>query len=105
MAYSLEGAQSVHLCNLLCIVSWDTQGKFFYLQFPNSNDLNTYVMLVPAARGLPDLPPNGVTEGKDLKADKRILVIPHGIESAVSPALYSFTRQTTRRNIYRIPLP
>jgi eukaryotic-like serine/threonine-protein kinase len=105
MAYSLQGAQSVHLCNLLCIVSWDTQGKFFYLQFPNGNDLNTYVMLVPAARGLPDLPPNGVTEGKDLKADKRILVIPHGIESAVSPALYSFTRQTTRRNIYRIPLP
>jgi hypothetical protein len=27
------------------------------------------------------------------------------IESAVSPTLYSFTRETIRRNIYRIPLP
>ena len=104
-AYSLDGAPAVRLCNSLCTVGWDVQGRFFGLQFDNSGDPNTYALPVPAARGLPDLPPNGVTDGKDLKADKKVLVIPHRIESAVSPALYSFTRQTTRRNIYRIPLP
>jgi eukaryotic-like serine/threonine-protein kinase len=105
MAYSLDGAPAVRLCNSLCDPGWDVQGRFFGLQFSNSGDTNTYALPVPAARGLPDLPPNGVTDGKDLKADKRILVIPQRIESAVSPALYSYTRETIRRNIYRIPLP
>jgi eukaryotic-like serine/threonine-protein kinase len=105
MAYSLDGAPAVRLCNSLCLVGWDTQGKFLGLQFLNSGDGNTYVIPVSPARGLPNLPPNGVTDAKDLKADKKILVIPHAVESAVSPALYSFSRQTTRRNIYRIPLP
>jgi Tol biopolymer transport system component len=104
-AYSLDGAPAVRLCNSLCTVGWDVQGRFFGLQFDNSGDPNTYALPVPAARGLPNLRPSGVTDGKDLKADKKILVIPHRIESAFSPALYSFTRQTTRRNIYRIPLP
>jgi hypothetical protein len=105
MAYSLDGAPAVRLCNSLCVAGWDTQGKFFGLQFPNAGDANTYVIPVSPARGLPNLPPNGVTDGKDLKGDKKVLVIPHGIESAVSPTLYSFTRETIRRNIYRIPLP
>jgi Tol biopolymer transport system component/tRNA A-37 threonylcarbamoyl transferase component Bud32 len=105
MAYSLDGAPAVRLCNSLCLGGWDAQGKFFGLQFPNAGDANTYVMPVSPARGLPNLPPNGVTDGKDLKADTKILVIPHRIESAVSPTLYSFTRETIRRNIYRIPLP
>jgi eukaryotic-like serine/threonine-protein kinase len=114
MAYSLEGAQPVRLCNLLCLAFWDAQEKYFYFQFPNSNDTNTYALSVSAARGLPDLPPNGVTEGTDLlnasrssstKSNKGVLVIPHGLESAASPALYSYTHETTRRNIYRIPLP
>jgi eukaryotic-like serine/threonine-protein kinase len=105
MAYSLDGAPAVRLCNSLCLAGWDTQGRFLGLQFLNSGDGNTYVMLVSPPRGLPNLPPNGVTDAKDLKADKKILVIPHAVESAVSPALYSFTQQTTRRNIYRIPLP
>jgi hypothetical protein len=31
--------------------------------------------------------------------------MPQDIESAVRPNYYSYTRQNTRRNIYRIPLP
>jgi len=105
VAHSLEGAPPVRLCNSLCFASWDTQGKFFYLQFPNSSDSNTYMMPVPAARGLPNLPLAGVTTGSDLKTDKKVLVIPRGFESVASPVLYSYTRWNTRRNIYRIPLP
>jgi len=32
-------------------------------------------------------------------------VIPQQIDSAAGPNLYSYTRENTRRNIYRIPLP
>jgi hypothetical protein len=31
--------------------------------------------------------------------------IPQVVNSAVSPSLYTYTRQTTRRNLYRIQLP
>jgi serine/threonine protein kinase len=113
-AYSLEGSQVVRLCNSLCVAGWDSDGKFFYLRFPNSSDTNTYMMPVAAGRGLPILPPNGVTGGNDLKTktvgvlanpSQRASIIPHGFESVAGPDLYSYTKETTRHNIYRIPLP
>jgi len=36
---------------------------------------------------------------------KSAAVIPQIVNSAVSPSLYTYTRQNTRRNLYRIPLP
>jgi hypothetical protein len=30
---------------------------------------------------------------------------PYSVESAISPDLYSYTRTSYRRNLYRIPLP
>lgn len=105
MALSLESSKMVPLCTSLCAGRWDTQGNFLYLQFGVSSDTNTYMMPVLPARGLPTLPPSGIAAGNDLKNDKRVVVISQRLESAVSPNLYSYTRETTRRNIYRIPLP
>ena len=36
---------------------------------------------------------------------KTITAIPQVVHSAVGPSLYAYTRQTTRRNLYRIQLP
>ena len=33
------------------------------------------------------------------------VAIPQVVESAISPSIYAYTRQSTRRNLYRIPLP
>ena len=76
-----------------------------HLTFPATGDLNTYMLPVSTARGIPNFPAGGITTGADLKADKRVLVIQKEIESAAGPNYYSYTRQNTRRNIYRIPLP
>lgn len=108
MAVSLEGSKVVPLCSSLCAGRWDTQGNFLYLQFGAGSDTNTYMIPVPQARGLPALPPNGITAGNelnDLKTNKKVVAISQRLESAASPNLYSYTRETTRRNIYRIPLP
>ena len=73
--------------------------------FRGGDDPNTYVVPVNPARGIPDLPPGGFTAGAELKADKRVVVVPQLIDAAVGPTNYAYTRQNTRRNIYRIPLP
>jgi hypothetical protein len=104
-AYSLEGGASILLCTSYCTGRWDTGGKFFYLNFLASGNGSTFMLPVNAARGIPNLPPEGVATGDALKGDKRLIVIPQQIDSAMGPNHYSYTRHETRRNIYRIPLP
>jgi hypothetical protein len=89
----------------MCEASWDTHGAFFYLSFPAIGDPNTYVLLVRASSGLPDLPAEGVGGPDDLKPNSRVSVIPVEVDWATGPDFYSYTRFNTVRNIYRIPLP
>jgi hypothetical protein len=103
IAYPVEGGQSVRLCNSLCWGGWNTGGKFFYLMF--GGDQHTYVLPVSASRGLPDLPAKGVVGGADLKTINIVAVIPHHFHSATGLDSYSYTEESTQRNIYRIPLP
>jgi eukaryotic-like serine/threonine-protein kinase len=103
-AYPLDGGPSIPLCNSYCTGDWDISGKFFYLSFNATGNGGTY-MLPVTARGIPNLPPGGVTTGDDLKTDKRLIMIPQQIDSAAGLNHYSYTSHNTRRNIYRIPLP
>ena len=105
IAYALDGGSSLRLCYSYCAGVWDISGRFFYLGSGSTGDSNTYVLPVNPARGIPNFPPGGLTTEVDMKRDKRAIVIPQDIESAVRPNYYSYTRHNIRRNIYRIPLP
>jgi Tol biopolymer transport system component len=105
IAYALDGGASLLMCHAYCAGAWDISGRFFYLGSGSPDDSNTYMLPVNPARGIPNFPPDGLTKGVDLKADKRVIAIPQGIESAVRPGYYAYTRRNVRRNIYRIPLP
>ena len=105
IAYALDGGSSLRICYAYCAGAWDISGRFFYLGSGSPDDSNNYMLPVNPARGIPNFPPGGLTKGVDLKADKRVIAIPQGIESAVRPDYYSYTRRNVRRNIYRIPLP
>jgi eukaryotic-like serine/threonine-protein kinase len=100
-AFPLEGGPTVNVCTFYCNGGWDISGSFFFV-IPA--DLKTYVLPVSRGRGLPDFP-TGDLSADGWKADKRVMVIPRGIDSAAGPDYYSYTRANTRRNIYRIPLP
>jgi len=102
-AIPLDGGPPIRVCNTYCLPRWDLSGKFFWLFFPVTGE--TYMLPVNPSRGLPDFPPGGINAAADLKKDKRIVVIHQQIDSAVGSNYYSYTRQNTRRNIYRIPLP
>jgi len=102
-AFSVDGTQSVKICLGYCQLVWDTESKFAYLFFPALSD-KTYALPVDRESGLPSLPLNGVAKLEDLKAAKAVANIPNFAESAISPSFYAYTRQNTRRNLYRIQL-
>ena len=65
----------------------------------------SYLLPVLHDTGLPKLPATGITGVEDLRNATTAPVIPEVVESAMSPSIYAYTRQSTRRNLYRIALP
>jgi eukaryotic-like serine/threonine-protein kinase len=101
--YPVEGGAPWHLCDSYCVGRWDITAKFFYFTGIVLGSSDTYVLPVNPVRGIPDFPSQGI--GAALKKQKGVTVIPRLIDSGAGPNYYSYTRQNTRRNIYRIPLP
>ena len=54
-------------------------------------------------RGLPQLPPEGLSGPEDLRKSNGVMVPPR-VDSALGLEKYSYTVTNIRRNIYRIPI-
>ncbi len=65
----------------------------------------SYAVPVVNDTGLPKLPPAGLARKEDIADSKVAAAIPWLVYSAISPSVYAYTRQNTRRNLYRIQLP
>jgi eukaryotic-like serine/threonine-protein kinase len=100
-AFRQGGNEEVLVCPGFCLIDWDTSGKFAFVRFKTEN---TYALPLAQQSGLPKLPPNGVSRLEDFPAAKTALAIANGVDSAISPSFYAYTRQNTRRNLYRIQL-
>jgi hypothetical protein len=107
------------LCLGYCLLSWDVSGKFIYVYFPLLSE-NTYALPVLQESGLPKVPSAGISRVEDLANAKSAVMLPRFedlsntrnavtvpqiVVSALSPSVYAYTRQNTRRNLYRIQLP
>jgi Tol biopolymer transport system component len=103
-AFAVDGTSAVTVCQAYCLLNWDTSGKFVYLNFPDQGG-GSYALPVMHDSGLPKLPPNAAERIEDFANPKTIAAVPLQVESAVSPSVYAYTRENTRRNLYRIPLP
>ena len=102
-AFPVDGGASVPLCADYCVVSWDTAGRYVYLSFPPYSS-GIYALPVIHDVGLPKLPAGGA-RSQDFINAKTYIAIPRSVQSAVSPSVYAYTREATRRNLYRIQLP
>jgi hypothetical protein len=92
------------VCLGYCHLIWDSAGEFAHLYFPALHE-GTYLLPVLPLTGLPKLPPAGIARIEDFATAKTVAPIPHEVESVLSPSVYAYSRQNTRRNLYRIPLP
>jgi Tol biopolymer transport system component/predicted Ser/Thr protein kinase len=102
-AFPVTGGPTVPVCLGLCPAAWDREGKFLYLSLPSSDDKNTYALRLQPS-GLPLLPFRGISSSQDFAKMKGTVVPREILESGGTLSHYAYTRRTTRRNLYRIPL-
>jgi serine/threonine protein kinase/WD40 repeat protein len=102
-AFALDGSATVTLCVTNCQVNWDLSGKFAFLYFADLRG-DSYVLPLMRDSELPKIPLTLTVRIEDFANPKAITAIPWYVQSAVSPSLYAYTRQNTRRNLYRIQL-
>jgi eukaryotic-like serine/threonine-protein kinase len=101
-AFPVDGGASVPLCVDYCWIGWDAAGRYAFISFLPYGS-GSYAMPL-MHDGLPKLPPGGI-HSEDLVNAKAVIAIPGNVQSAVSPSVFASTRETIRRNLYRIQLP
>jgi eukaryotic-like serine/threonine-protein kinase len=89
---------------------WSLDGRQAYLSVQSAQQSafasgRTYVIPLTRGAALPPVPPGGFRTEADIAAMPGVEVLPHGdIAIGPSPSIYAFSRVTTTRNLYRIPL-
>jgi Tol biopolymer transport system component len=99
-ALRLDSGEQVLICPGFCDMKWDSSGKLAILNFSSYNDSYAFPLTRPSA--LPKISPAGISGPEDLPAAKS--TIPTYVDSAISASVYTYTRRTTKRNLYRIQL-
>ncbi len=102
-AYATDGSVVTPVCEGYCSLNWDMSGNSAYISLLQLFD-GTYFLPVVPGSGLPKTPAAGISRVEDIPDAQKTAPIPWNVQSAVSPALYAYTRENTRRNLYRIPL-
>jgi len=103
-AFAIDGTSSVTVCLGYCTLNWDITGKYAFVLFNKLNGVNTYILPVQPGLGLPKLPPDGISRIEDFAKAKSIARVPKFVSARASQSTYAYERQTTRGNLYRIPL-
>jgi eukaryotic-like serine/threonine-protein kinase len=113
MIYNLRNGAAKQICDT-CNPLWSPDSKRLYISFAqvtkgDSKDRGqTYVLPWTSGSNLRVLPPGGTrTEAEVAKVATLVPEARSVQEFAPGPSrnVYAFTRRTTQRNLYRIPLP
>ena len=102
-AYGVDGSGAVPMCVDYCFAQWDSTGKYAFIIFPALQQ-GTFPVPVMHDEGLPKTPSGGFARIEDIPNRNTYPPIPWYVESAISPLVYAYSRQDTKRNLYRIPL-
>jgi dipeptidyl aminopeptidase/acylaminoacyl peptidase len=96
-----------HVC-ADCVAYWSDDGRSFLVTggygIVNKN-APTYVVSLPVASGIPELPPKGLANLPEFARFTHAQAIPAAtIGFGRTPDTYVFVKETVQRNLYRIPL-
>jgi eukaryotic-like serine/threonine-protein kinase len=103
-AVPLGGGPWVRLCSGWCEAEWSRDGKVMYFYWRSFHgNARTYVVPIPHGSDFPKLPASGFQSEKELRT-----VATQVLEGNASPgpdsSSYTFSKGTSHRNLYRIPL-
>ena len=83
-------------------MGWSPDGRFLYLTFAGS----TYAIPLQPGQVLPPIPAKGFPSKEAVAAlPGARLVSEESVFPGPNPSIYAFTKITTQRNIYRVPVP
>ena len=100
-----SGGPPIILCRTYCYNDWSQDGKFMAVSIAHGEDLHFFYLLpVRKETGLPDLPTDGFSVEQPAKQFERAIRIPVA-DSILTSTKFSYARYSTRRNIFRIPIP
>ncbi|HEX4039390.1 MAG TPA: protein kinase [Acidobacteriaceae bacterium] len=103
VAFAADGSSSRRMCVDYCVMSWNVTGSAIYLYDLTMLSQDVLMLPVKEAGGLPEVPAGGIG------SREQVLRLKSGpplqrVDSAFDQDLYAWTKLTTRRNLYRIPL-
>jgi eukaryotic-like serine/threonine-protein kinase len=110
-AFPIGGGLPIRILGEMCFLRWQPDQKFVYLSVFRGMNLagaagRTYVLPLPPGKVLPNIPPGGFRSETEIAALPGVRVIDLAdVGPGPSPDVYTFSRQTVQRNLYRIPLP
>jgi eukaryotic-like serine/threonine-protein kinase len=83
-------------------LSWSPDGRFLYLKF----NASLYAIPLQPGRTLPDIPASGFQSKEAIAAisGARLISEDDHAYPGPNPSMYAFTKVTTQRNIYRVPV-
>jgi hypothetical protein len=89
-------------------MSWSPDGRFAYMKFSALLAGPTYAIPLEAGQSLPPAPPGGFPTKDALATAPGVHLVSDDSVNAVypgpNPSIYAFTKLTTQRNIYRVPV-
>jgi hypothetical protein len=83
-------------------MSWSPDGRFLYLKF----NASLFAIPLQPARTLPDIPGSGFQSEEAVAAipGAQLISKDNNAYPGPNPSVYAFTKVTTQRNIYRVPV-
>ena len=111
-AFPIEGGSPALICGSCAppkgtepapsYMGWTPDGKFLNLKFEAS-----YVIPLKTGQMLPPIPPSGFESREAVAAlpGARLISEEPRLFAGPNPSIYAFTKITTQRNIYRVPVP
>jgi hypothetical protein len=111
VAFPIGGGPSVRIYGGSMPVKWSPDGRLLFLSMrgtssPSGKVGTTYVIPVPPGRGLPKIPAGGFQSGAEIAKIPGVRIIDSpDVAPGPRPELYTFSRETVQRNLYRIPVP
>ena len=111
-AFPLRGGTPTRLMpGNVVFVDWSADRKSISIAMSTRSTVQgvegrTYIIPLPAGRMFPEFPPAGFQSEEDLRKLPGVRVIDsYDVGLGLRPDVYAFSRETVRRNLFRIPLP
>jgi len=109
--YPLDGGAPVRIWGRDARLRWPSDGRFLFMSISSAAGTlyaggRTYVIPLEPGRLLPEIRAGGFqTEAEIAKLPGVRIIEAADVAPGPSSSVYAFSRETTQRNLYRIPIP